>query len=319
MMVTYSMGSAGKAVREIQGLINTKFGFLRLKPDGHFGAKTRDAVIDFQKRVKLKSDGVVGPRTLAALHSHDASGTPVPAAGSSDKFSLPDLEAFFANLRKTASPVWPVTGVAKPSSTSVSAPVPAVVKATDFRNFQRIGFNGYAGQGYVIKDYTKFEGCAIQLIPTKVVVGVTDAMPVGMKNECAQFVQYFGLPRTDTWRRGPRVCDFKPGELFPGTVVATLRDGKYYSDYSGRSHVGIYLSHTDYSEYLASGGSGSGSVTLLDQWNGTRIGRHSKTYKVEADKEGKKSKKSWTDAAGIVHTNRVSWTSDGEEYYVLLT
>jgi Putative peptidoglycan binding domain len=317
MTVTYSMGSTGKQVREIQGLLNTKFGSLRLKPDGHFGPKTKEAVIDFQKRVKLKSDGIVGPRTLAALHSHRATAAATPSADRYDFFSLSDLEDFFASLVKTTThaPAAPATGT-KPSPAS-PVRVPAVVKATDFKNFQRIGFAGYAGQGYVIKEYAKFEGSAIQLLPTRVIVGASDPMPGGIKNECAQFVQYFGIPRTNTWRRGPRVCDFKPGELPRGTVVATLRDGKYYSDYSGRSHVGIYLNHDDYSAYLASGG--SGSITLLDQWNGTRIGKHSKSYKVEADKEGKKSKKSWTDAAGIVHTNRVSWTSDGEEYYVLLT
>ncbi len=127
------------------------------------------------------------------------------------------------------------------------------------------------------------------------------------------------MPSTTSWHRGPRVCDFKPGELPQGTVVSTLRDGKYYSDYSGRSHVGIYLNHDDYATYLA-GKNRAAAVTLFDQWNGTRIGPHKKLYAVDADQEGSvlKNGRTWEDK-GKQRTRRVNWVADGEEYYVLLT
>ncbi len=331
------LGSTGTAVREVQGLLNSKFGTRRLKADGNFGPLTEAVVKEFQTKAKLKADGIIGPRTQTALHSHGEK--PAAMSVGQDAFSMQDLEKFFANLSKMVSAPWAsprpfnTSGATQdPSGPSHTAPasssaatttttatkVPPIVKVTDLKNYSRIGFADYAGQGYVIKDFSKFEGGAIQLLPKQVIVQAQDAMPQGLKNECAQFVQYFGIPNTRSWKRGPRVCDFKPSELPVGTVVATLRDGKYYSDYSGRSHVGIYLSHDDYSSYLESSSSSAG-VTLLDQWNGTRIGKHSKKYMAEADAVGNKSKKSWTDSSGIVHTKRVKWTSDGEEYYVLLT
>lgn len=65
--VSYKLGAKGTTVKEIQKLLN-KFGH-KLTVDGSFGAKTRDAVKDFQKRAKLSVDGVVGPATYAKLKS----------------------------------------------------------------------------------------------------------------------------------------------------------------------------------------------------------------------------------------------------------
>jgi hypothetical protein len=63
--VSYKMGAKGDKVKEIQKLLN-KFNH-KLTVDGSFGAKTRDAVKDFQKRAKLTVDGAVGPATYAKL------------------------------------------------------------------------------------------------------------------------------------------------------------------------------------------------------------------------------------------------------------
>lgn len=83
-------------------------------------------------------------------------------------------------------------------------------------------------------------------------------------NECALMAQGLGqaapVPGTGEWRRGPKVTDLP--EIEPGTLVATLEDGVYYSDHSGRSHVGIFVSKT------------ADTMTLVDQWNGADIGRH---------------------------------------------
>jgi hypothetical protein len=102
-----------------------------------------------------------------------------------------------------------------------------------------------------------------------------------------------------------------------GTVVATLRDGNYHSDYSGRSHVGIYLSHEDYQEYKVSQDRKSG-VWLFDQFNANAIGKRHYLYAIDADEFGKVAKKTWTDSDGNVQERRVQWMKDGEEYYVLL-
>lgn len=73
-------------------------------------------------------------------------------------------------------------------------------------------------------------------------------------SECAALVQSLGVPSTDRWRRGPRVQDIE--FLEPGTVVATLGSGIYLSDYSGMSHVGIFLRKTAH------------ELVLLDQYRG---------------------------------------------------
>lgn len=329
MMKAMRRGDRGLSVRSMQGLINSKFGKNLLKPDGDFGLKTEEAVKDFQKRSGLIVDGVVGNNTLTALNGHGPK--PKPAAGGGggfDLFSMAELQQFFSSIggapqqSRFPSPLGqrptPIAAVQpKPPAQTGGGQTTRIAKPSDNKNFTPVSYNGYSGQGYIIKDFRRFVGSAIKLIGGVQVVGPNDPFPAGMKNECAQFVQYFGVPRTTTWKRGPRVCDLKASEIAEGTVVATLRDGKYHSDYSGRSHVGIYLSHDSYTDYLND--KKSGAVTIMDQWNGARIGQRSKRYAVEADKEGSKSKKSWTDANGIVHTKRVSWTSDGEEYYVLLT
>lgn len=317
-MAILKKGAKGIAVRELQGLLNSRFHRVRLKVDGDFGEGTEAAVKDFQKLVGLTADGIAGPRTQAALHQAAAE-----HLNGFDPISLIDLVAFFNSLEQVGKHLLKPLGnmnVRPPASKEPPPQISPKAKKSDWRAFTRASFPGYEGQSYIVRSdtYSKFEGGAIQLLPRKVVVGKGEDMPAGLKNECAQFVQYFGIPVTGTWRRGPRVCDFGPGTLPIGTVVATLRDGGYHSDYSGRSHVGIYLSHEDYSQYLTTSDTGSG-VVLMDQYNGARIARRKKRYSVDADAEGKKSKRAWTDSEGNKREKRVNWVQDGEEYYVLLT
>ena len=333
MAIILRKGDKGKAVREIQGLLNSRAGKIVLKPDGDFGGKTETAVKEFQAKMKLRADGVVGPKTWEVLHKESLVANFDNCISVHDWFSLTELQKFFDGLtpnvkdhEKAQPPSQKPTTPAKAQSvktadtskTNASASVPAIVKQTDFKRYQRTSFHGYTGLGYVIKDFKKFEGGAIQLIPEIKIIANGDKIPPGFRNECASYVQYFGIPNTKTWLRGPRVCDFKPGELPEGTVVATLRDGKYYSDYSGRSHVGIYLSHDDYSSYLGSKNNSAG-VKIMEQYNGVSIRRKTKAYTVDANENGNPSPKPWTDPNGIVRTKRVSWGNDGEEYYVLLT
>jgi outer membrane protein OmpA-like peptidoglycan-associated protein len=200
----------------------------------------------------------------------------------------------------------------------VQTPIAEAPKTEDKPGtFDRISFDGYAGKGYVIKDFEKFKDAAIQLDPVEI-RDPAGEIPADFNNQCVSFVRYFGLPQTKTWKKGPRVCDFKPGELPKGTVIATLRDGTYYSDSSGRSHVGIYIKHDDYQSYLESKAPGS-AVVMMDQYHKAPIRIREKKYAVNADEEGKPAKKTWSDLKGTVHENRVKWVDDGEEYFVVLT
>lgn len=64
--ITYSYGSKGNAVREIQTRLK-RWGYYTGSVDGVYGYKTYTAVRKFQGKNGLKVDGVVGDRTLAAL------------------------------------------------------------------------------------------------------------------------------------------------------------------------------------------------------------------------------------------------------------
>ena len=68
--VTRSMlikkGDSGSQVEEIQIMLNM-INKTQLQIDGDFGSKTLAAVVSFQKKYKLKPDGIVGNMTYAKL------------------------------------------------------------------------------------------------------------------------------------------------------------------------------------------------------------------------------------------------------------
>lgn len=62
---TLRMGDRGPGVSDLQRLLG-RHGFA-VAVDGVFGQQTRNAVMGFQKARQLAADGIVGPRTWAAL------------------------------------------------------------------------------------------------------------------------------------------------------------------------------------------------------------------------------------------------------------
>ncbi len=67
-MLTLRIGDKGSNVIKLQLLLNRMLKpSPKLKADGHFGAKTKEALIRFQKDKKLTNDGIAGKNTWIAL------------------------------------------------------------------------------------------------------------------------------------------------------------------------------------------------------------------------------------------------------------
>jgi Uncharacterized protein conserved in bacteria len=77
-------------IRWAQRALNQNMG-LRLAEDGIVGAQTRSAIRSFQQRSGLQVDGILGPRTAAALIAAGAPAQPGTSSGSSPSVST-DLE-----------------------------------------------------------------------------------------------------------------------------------------------------------------------------------------------------------------------------------
>lgn len=75
---TLKQGAKGAAVKDLQAKLNAKGGY-GLAVDGDFGARTTNAVKAFQRARGLTADGVVGPRTWAALNGSGTVNPPPPA------------------------------------------------------------------------------------------------------------------------------------------------------------------------------------------------------------------------------------------------
>ncbi len=84
---TLKQGSQGDLVKTVQQKL-IRWGYLKGTADGIFGAKTKAAVIAFQKKNGLTADGVIGTRTAQALGISLASSTSASSTTSSTDLNL---------------------------------------------------------------------------------------------------------------------------------------------------------------------------------------------------------------------------------------
>lgn len=84
---TLKQGSRGDLVKNVQQKL-IRWGYLKGTADGIFGAKTKAAVIAFQKKNGLTADGVIGTRTAQALGISLSSSTSTSSTTSSTGLNL---------------------------------------------------------------------------------------------------------------------------------------------------------------------------------------------------------------------------------------
>ena len=76
-------GNTGSTVKTMQRKLKN-WGYYKGSIDGIFGAQTKQAVKNFQKKNGLKVDGIVGPKTLAALGMSSTSSSSSNSSSYSD-------------------------------------------------------------------------------------------------------------------------------------------------------------------------------------------------------------------------------------------
>jgi len=83
-------GSTGSQVKTLQTKLKN-WGYYTGAVDGIFGAKTKAAVVYFQKKNKLVADGIVGAKTAAALGMNLNTSSTTTGGGSSSGYTSSDL------------------------------------------------------------------------------------------------------------------------------------------------------------------------------------------------------------------------------------
>jgi len=81
------VGSSGTTVKTVQQKLKN-WGYYTGSVDGIYGAKTKAAVVYFQKKNGLTADGIAGTKTLAALGISTSTSTSTSTTTSSDSYLL---------------------------------------------------------------------------------------------------------------------------------------------------------------------------------------------------------------------------------------
>ena len=100
LAVNYRVGDESDEIATIQSALK-QLKFYSGDITGHFGAKTREAVVKFQRRYKLDADGIVGVETLEKLY--DKAGISDTAATSSSSSSSSASAASSSGLLRYGS------------------------------------------------------------------------------------------------------------------------------------------------------------------------------------------------------------------------
>lgn len=132
MLRTMLRGHTGADVSAIQDALKIRTPGLVLLTDGKFGQNTQTAVMDFQKRNRLKPDGIVGPRTRSVLYPLVATtinlvGT--KSAGGGSLVRLPNSSPRQASLSAVRVPGAP----AKLQGSALSPPAGPQLKLDSFQ------------------------------------------------------------------------------------------------------------------------------------------------------------------------------------------
>ncbi len=102
-MLSLKLNDTGSSVQLIQ-LALIRSGFLSGEPDGIFGERTEEAVINFQKAFSLIPDGIVGERTFSALKRY-ITGAYVKSISKGDTlWSIAAMAGISVNSIITANP-----------------------------------------------------------------------------------------------------------------------------------------------------------------------------------------------------------------------
>lgn len=101
-MATLQVGSKGPAVKKLQEQLNEALGKKLVKPDGKFGPDTQKALELFQKKNRLKVNGIADKKVLDALESSGAgskkeaetvAGVKLTVNGKTEEMKAADYEA----------------------------------------------------------------------------------------------------------------------------------------------------------------------------------------------------------------------------------
>ncbi|MGN0819261.1 MAG: spore cortex-lytic enzyme [Christensenellaceae bacterium] len=179
--LTLKQGSRGQDVRTLQQKLKN-WGYYTGAVDGIYGAKTKSAVIYFQKKNGLVADGIVGTKTLQALGMSTGS----TSTGNNTTYSNSDVQ-LLARL---------VTGEARGESYTGQVAVAAVVlnrvKSSSFPNT----ISGVIYQPYA---FTAVADGQINLQPTQSCLKAAQAAMNGQDPSGGAIYYYNPKTATSQW------------------------------------------------------------------------------------------------------------------------
>jgi peptidoglycan hydrolase-like protein with peptidoglycan-binding domain len=217
-----ALGSRGSAVSLLQKDLS-RLGFYSNSIDGWFGPKTHDAVVSFQKSQGLKTDGVVGPISRAALNKALAGINPSPPVSSSAQAPTA------ASIRHYNQHEKPIVDAFR-SSFDGSLAQTLVGRAIWYMEYgyMKYGHSKYASTGYI--DCSNFVSLVYKDFGYSITSAAKNYGSVGVKVEGVYGKKIAGSSKYSL----VGVEKLKPGDIFTF----------WNSDQPARTHIGhvaIYM------------------------------------------------------------------------------